>query len=234
MGKFSKDLKTGFGSLIHPGADTKGNYSIGSALRLYYTVAIIPFILFFIFGALLYSTFGVGATNCVYSASSVSNISCGPAQYFTVFNSFIGSMIPSIGIYGAIFVADIFFLLIIPPIAIFIDSLIYQLIGRHFLKAFKADLSKTFSAITFGALPALVLYWLLFIPGLSYIMLPIITVWGFLVTIIALSNQQRINRSEAFVVYLVTLFLILLIAVVIGSVALGALVSQPIYGPVLP
>lgn len=227
-------MKTGFASLIHPGDDTKGNYSIGSALRLYYTVAIIPFILFLVFGSLLYSTYGIGASTCVYSSSQLANISCAPSQYFTIFNSFIGSMIPSIGVYAAVFVADIFFLLIIPPIAMFIDSLIYQLIGGHFLKAFKQDLHKTFTALMFGALPALVLYWLLFIPGLNYIMLPIITVWGFLVAIVALSNQQKITRSEAFVVYLVTLFLVALIAILFASVVLTALVPQLIYGSVLP
>ncbi len=234
MGTFSKDLKTGFGSLIHPGTNTKGSYSMENALRLYYTVAIIPFILFFIFGSLLYSTFGVSTSGCIYPSSSAASISCVPARYFTVFNSFIGSMAHSVGIYAAVFVGDVFFLLIIPPIVIFVDSLIYQLIGRRFLKAFRFNLSKTFSAVTFSSLPALVLYWLLFIPGISYIMLPIMTVWGFVVAIIALANQQKINRSEAFVVYLVTLFVVLLIAIAVGSVALGSLAAQPLYGPVMP
>ena len=231
--RFREDLKKGFGALIHPGKDSQGSYSIGGALRLYYSVSIIPFILFLIVGSVLYGSYAT-ATNCLSASGQIANISCGPARYFTIFDGFIGSLAPLIGVVASVFLADVLFLLIIPPIAMFIDSLIYQLIGKFFLRAFKKDIHSTFTAVMFGALPALVLYWLLFIPAVSYVMLPIITVWGFIVAIIALSNQQKINRTEAFVVYLVTLFLVFLIAIVFSSAILTSFAPQLFYGPVLP
>ncbi len=231
--KFREDLKKGFGAIIHPGKDTQGNYSIGSALRLYYSVSIIPFILFLVVGSLLYGTLAVN-TNCIYSSAQIASLSCAPARYFTVFDGFIGALAPLIGVVASVFLADVLFLLIIPPIAMFIDSLVYQLIGRFFLRAFKRDIHSTFTGVMFGALPALILYWLLFIPGLSYIMLPIITVWGFVIAVIALSNQQKISRSEVFLVYLATLVLVLIIGIIFSSTVLSSLASQPFYGPVFP
>lgn len=232
---FSKDIKNGFGSLIHPGDDTKRNLSIGGALRVYYSVAVIPFILFLIVGSIWYGTYGAGVYNCPAAGTQpVSSINCGPHNYFSIFNGFISSVAPTTGAIGAVFLADIVFLLVIPPIGIFIDSLIYHLIGKSFLKEFKKDWSKTFTGVMYGALPALTFYWLLFIPVVGVIFLGIIAIWGFLNAVIAIANQQRITRLQSFGVYLVTLFILLLIVLIFSSVAIGSMMSEPIYGPVLP
>ena len=229
-------MKNGYGSLIHPGDDTKRDLSIGGTLRVYYTVAIIPFILFLIVGSVWYGTYGAGVYNCpsVTAGQPISSINCGPHNYFSVFNSFISRVAPTTGAIGAVFLADIVFLLVIPPIGIFIDSLIYHLIGRSFLKEFKKGWSKTFTGVMYGALPALTFYWLLFIPVVGVIFLGIMAVWGFVNAVIAIANQQRITRLQSFGVYLVTLFILLLIVLIFSSVAIGSLLSEPIYGPVLP
>ena len=235
---FSQDIKNGFGSLIHPGADTKRELSIGGALRVYYTVAVIPFILFLIVGSIWYSANSVAVYGCPTGVVSTSNpattVSCGPHAYFSVFNSFIRGLAPSTGIIGAVFLADILFLLVTPVIGIFIDSLIYHIIGRSFLKEFKRPWAKTFTGVMYGALPALSFFWLLFIPVIGVVFLGIIAVWGFLNGIIAIANQQRIDRLQAFGVYLVTLFIILLLALIFSSAALTSFLSAPIYGPVVP
>ncbi len=232
---FSQDFKNGFGSLIHPGDDTKKDMSIGHALKLYYTIAIIPFILFLVIGSAYYGTIGAASYACHVSAvNPTTSISCGPHNYFSIFDGFIASAAPSVGVVGAVFLADIVFLLIVPVIGIFIDSLIYHLIGRSFLKEFKRPWDRTFTGVMYGALPALALYWLLFIPIFGYVILAIVTVWGFINGIIAISNQQRIDRLHAFGVYLVTLFIILLIALIFSSAALTSILSAPIYGPVIP
>ncbi len=182
---------------------------------------------------MLYGSYAATATSCLTSGQ-LASIGCGPARYFTVFDGFIGGLAPLIGVVASVFLADVLFLLIIPPIAMFIDSLVYQAVGKFILRAFKKDIHSTFTAVMFGALPALILYWLLFIPVISYVMLPIITVWTFIVAIIALSNQQKINRTEAFVVYLVTLFIVFLIAIVFSSAILTSFAPSLFYGPVLP
>ncbi len=232
---FSRDLKNGFGSLIHPGDDTKKEMSIGHALKVYYTVAVIPFILFLIIGSIYYSTIGAAAYACpVSTVNPTTSISCGPHNYFSIFDGFIANVAPSVGAVGAVFLADVVFLLILPVIGIFIDSLIYHLIGKSFLREFKRPWDRTFTGVMYGALPALALYWLLFIPVFGYVILAIVTVWGFINGIIAISNQQRIDRLHAFGVYLVTLFIILLIALIFSSVALTSILSAPVYGPVIP
>ena len=235
MGFFWKDIKNGFGSLIHPGDDTRKEMSIGGALRLYYSVAVIPFILFLVVGSAWYWTYGASVYSCPAVVSgATAGVGCGLHQYFSVFNSFIRNTVPITGVIGAVLLADVVFLLIVPVIGIFIDSLIYHVIGRSFLREFKRPWERTFTGVTYGALPMLALYWLLFIPVVSLIFLGILAVWGFINGIIAIANQQRITRMHAFGVYLVTLFIILLIVLIFGSVALGSILSAPIYGPVTP
>ncbi len=235
MGFFWKDLKNGYGSLIHPGDDSRKEISIGETLRTYYSVAVIPFILFLVVGSVWYWTYGASVYSCTPAITGVaSGLSCGPHQYFSVFNNFIKGAVPITGVIGAVLLADVVFLLIVPVIGIFIDSLIYHVIGRSFLKEFKRPWNRTFTGVMYGALPMLALYWLLFIPVVSLIFLGILVVWGFINGIIAIANQQRITRLQSFGVYLVTLFIILLIVLVFGSVALGSLASAPVYGPVVP
>ena len=234
---FSKDMWNGLGSLIHPGTETKREMNLWGTLRVYYTVATIPFILFLILGSIWYSTIGSAVYNCpamVTSTNPTTSISCGPHHYFSIFNGFISSVAPSTGAVVAVFLADILFVLVVPVIGIFVDSLIYHLIGKSFLKEFKRPWERTFSGVMYGALPALALYWLLFIPIFGLVILGIVTVWGFLNGIIALANQQRIDRLHAFGVYLVTLFVILLIALIFSSVAITGFLSAPVYGPVVP
>lgn len=170
-------MKSGFGSLIHPGDDTKKEMSIGRALRIYYTVAIIPFILFLIVGSIWYGTYGAAVYNCPVSAGATTGISCGPHTYFSIFNGFIRGLVPTTGPALAVLLTDIVFLLIVPVVGIFINSLIYHLIGRSFLKEFKRPWARTFTGVMYGALPALAFFWLLFIPVLSLVFLGIIVVW---------------------------------------------------------
>jgi len=228
----SRDMKNGFGSLIHPGSETSRNLDVIGALKVYYSVAIIPFILFLIVGMVWFGAYGPTFYNC--SGASASGIACGPARYFSVFGNFVRHIAPVTGGVAAVILADIVFLLVVPPIGIFVDSLIYQLIGKNFLREFKKDWSKTFTGVMYGALPALSLYWLLFIPVFGYVVLAIVAIWGFLNATIAIANQQKITRLQSFGVYLVTLFIILLITLVVGSAAISSLASAPVYGPVLP
>ncbi len=225
-------MKSGFNSLTHPGTGTTKNLNVAETLKVYYTTAIIPFILFLVVGYIWYAFYGTGV-NCYSGYLHSTSIGCGPSQYFSVLGHFISYTAYYIGAPVAVFLAGVLFLLIVPPIGIFIKSIIYHIVGKSFLKEFKKDWSKTFTAVTYGALPLLVLSWMLFIPLVSYIVLALVVVWGFLNSVIALANQQKITRLQSFGVYLVALFIVLLIAVVASGLAIVGL-AAPIYSPVLP
>lgn len=194
-------VRDAYGSLIHPGRNTNVNLSLGGALKLFYKAAIIPFILFVIVGTIVYMS-------GVYSCPSVpANIpvtrSCGLTG-LQLFGGSIGTLAQFTGVPIAAFIVGILVIFLAVPFGILVDSALFHLIGKVFLNTFNNDYEKSFSAVMFGTMPAVVFYWILLVPIAKLVFLPIMVVWQIIVLTIALANQQKITRLQSFAVILST------------------------------
>ncbi len=169
-----EDIKRGYRLLIYPGNETKQAFSLGKALAFYYELTAIPFVLFVILG---------------YIAGSL-----GMATRLVPFYSSLSF----VGLLPALVLAAIFYFWIVEPIGLFINATIYQLVGKNFLKVWNGNYEKTFTAAVFGSLPTVLFYWLVTIPIVNALYIGIMSVWSLIVAVIALANQQKIRRIEAF------------------------------------
>ncbi len=206
---FVDRLKKGFSMLFNPSGDAKGNYSIGKSLKFYYTVAILSAI----FAAIVFSV-------AYFAGASATSI--------TLLMGAHGSLY-----IGLLLIALMLFVFI--PIGIFIDSAIYQLVGRFFLKTFKSTYEKTFAAVAGAITPVTLLFWLLYIPfvGLGFAVL--IGVWEFVLLVITLSVQQRTTRVSVAVTLLVAIAIMAIIAwSLVGTGLLAAYSSGIAIGRTIP
>jgi hypothetical protein len=185
--------------LWKPDKYAKRQLDFGSALKLYYTLAILPFIAYIVFGAIAIA-FG-------YSVHDFGANSAAIAPFYHALASVS---------YLALLWGGIVLFFIALPLGIAIDALIYQLIAKFFLKAWNGDYSKTFAALVFGLFPMLALLWLSVIPVFSTIFIIIAPIWSIVVLVIALSVQQKITRLNALLLLLLKSFLVFLVMALLG------------------
>lgn len=185
---FGDRLRKGFSMLFNPSKDAKGNYSVGKSLKFYYSVAILSAI----FAAVVFS---------------IAHFAGAPPSAIPLAMAF-GTAAPFY--LGLVFIAVLMFVFV--PIGMFIDSAIYHLVGRFFLKTFKHTYEKTFAGVAGALTPVSLLIWLLFIPvaGMGFAVL--IGIWEFVLLVITLSVQQRTNRLVSAVTLLVAIALVAAIA----------------------
>jgi hypothetical protein len=191
------ELRFFWNMLWNPVKCSKRKLDLGGALKLYYTLAILPFIVYIVFG--------------VVAASLGVSAGFGMSSPFHAFRPFVTSLSYFAVIAGAVV---LFFIAI--PLSIAIDALIYQLIGRMFLNVWKGKYEKTFTALMFGILPMLALLWLSFIPFLNAIFIVIAPIWTIIVFTAALSVQQNITKLNAFMTMLIKSLLVVLVLMLLG------------------
>ena len=192
----------GVRSVFHPGKETAAKLDIMGSLKIYYSVAIISIVLTAIIIGIM-SALGI-------SPSSVSPSTSSLFSALPISVSIISIMSAIVGIF------------IIVPILIFIMAIIYQLIGKNFLNAWKDSYEKTFAAAMFGVLPVILFYWAISIPIIGIFLAFIFTIWDFVVLTIALSSQHKIERTKSVIVILVgALFSITLAVLIMMFVAMG-------------
>lgn len=218
---FSSDVKNAYGSLLHPGKNTSRNLDVYSAMKVYYSASILPFILFLIFG-IAFSLYAGGS--CSASAVPIGTpvtAGCGVGG-LSIFGGLISSISPYVGVAIAVFIGGIVFLLVLVPVSILVNAAIYQLVGRRLLMTYARGYGKTFSAIMYSYMPFLLFSWTFFVPVLKIVFLPIVAVWQLVIFIIAAANQQKITRMQSFTTYFATFFIIVLILIfVYASVLIG-------------
>ncbi len=184
--------------MLHPASATQKKMSIGQALGFYYQLAIIPLVISLILGAV------VGAAAAA------------------LFSHFLGSM-AAIGTGAALLFVEAYVLLvflILIPVGIFISAAILHLFGKFLFRQFKATYTETFTSLVYGEAPAVLFFWLALIPIIDFIYI-VIYIWGFVVSIFALSNQQRTSKLSVIGVLVGTVVVVFILAFVIG-VILGA------------
>ncbi len=98
------------------------------------------------------------------------------------------------------------------PLSIFIDAAIYQIVGKHFLNAWKGAYSKTFTAYTFAIMPFLALYWIAQIPILIIPLDMLIAIWSMVILVIAIATQHKIKRTDAAITFITAVAFMFIIA----------------------
>ena len=196
-----EDLRLAYNTLLKPGKSTKKSMTSSAALKLYYKLTLLPFILFVVVGYLTSSAGTDWSSN------------------FMMFSAVLSSIMPA---YSALIVNAIMFFWILIPAGLLIDAFLYQVIGKFFLNVWKGNYSKTLTACVFGSLPLMLFYWIVPVQVIGKIALLVFGAWNFVVLIIAMSNQQNTTRMNALVSIAATgLFVILVLFASLAFSALG-------------
>jgi hypothetical protein len=180
------EIKNQIDVMLHPGSAIKAPMDLKDALVYYYKVAIIPMVLFILFGSIFYNSGSFGMLT----------------KYFGV-----GSTAVTIGL-------GIFIFLVLEPIGMFIDSALYQLFGKYVFKKYKSGYGNTFTGVMYGISTMMLFYWLTVIPVIGSVLLLIIVIWSFVVQIIGLSKLQKISAWTSFGVILGSVIVVLIIAMI--------------------
>jgi hypothetical protein len=198
---FIEEMKEGLNIMLHPGSATKKTVGIGEGFRFYYKMALIPLIVSVIIGIIVAMTVHTPPTP---------QVSTNPfASMFSL------QAVSGIGIIGGSIAA----LLVGVPISMLISAAILQLFGKHLFKVYKNDYEHTFTAYVKGsAVPGTLFYWLSVIPVIGSFLSIIFSVWGLIVAIIALANQQGITRWKSLGVLVAT---VVIVGIIFGLVAVG-------------
>lgn len=195
---YMDDIKFLWNLVWDPEKHTKRSMDFGTAVRLYYKLAVIPFIVYVIFGSLAIAAglgaHKVGTGSLLYSLDHAFST----LSYFSVF-------------WGGIV---LFFIAL--PLGIAIDALIYQLIAKVFLGVWKGNYDKTFVALMYGLFPLLLLLWLSVIPLFNSLFVIIAPIWSIIVIVIALSNQQKVTRLNALITMVLKSILLLVFFALLG------------------
>lgn len=182
-------VKRAFAVVTDPDRETKKAMSIRGALILYYGVAMIPMVLGLIISGLLGGT--------IYTILDIFNNPIAPIL--------AGHTLP------AMLSGTLAYYLVVLPLLILLFSYLVYWMGRKMGSYRPNSYRHTLSAIVYGVLPYLLVSW---IPIIKYAGL----LWGLIVTILAISNLQRTKKANAFITWLLGLFLLVVIVAVVGAI----------------
>jgi len=110
---------------------------------------------------------------------------------------------------GLLVINGILALLVVIPISLFVIAFLYHIFGKLF-RVFSNPYSNTFTATVYGIVPTILFYWLSPVPLGSFVLI-IFEIWAFIVTILAIANQQKTSALKAFAVIITPIVIILLI-----------------------
>lgn len=193
---YMDELKFFWNLVWNPEKYTKRQLNFGSALKLYYTVALLPFIAYIVVGSIMILT----------GASTHSAV-----RLFPGFRAFLGA-----ASYASVILGGIFLFFIILPLSIAIDAFLYQVIAKFFLNVWRGNYEKTFAALVFALFPLLLLMWLDTVPFLNVIFIILAPIWTIVVLVLALSQQQKITRLNALLTMIIKSIIVLLVLVLLG------------------
>lgn len=192
------ELRFFWNMIWKPDKGSKRQLDLGSAIRLYYTLAVIPFIAYAIIGSIVVAL-GVGSASL--GTTSAMGLLSGVITSISYLSVFWGGIV-------------LFFILI--PLGIAIDAAIYQVIAKTFLNAWKGTYDRTFAAMVYGIFPVIMLLWLSLVPLFNSIYIIIAPIWGIIIFVIALSTQQRITRLNALLIVVLKSLLVIAVITLIG------------------
>ncbi|VVB77115.1 Yip1 domain protein [uncultured archaeon] len=203
---FAKDVSRSFRLLLRPSKESSGKMKLVDSLKFYYSASLIPLLLIMVV-AFLRINYG----------PHINFIKLFPMAYSTSVTMGVGAVVVALAL---------LYVWVLVPIGFFIDAAIYQVVGKNFLRLFKGSFENSFSAVTLGSMPMVLLGWLILVPGVNVLAFAVLPVWSLVVLIIALSAQQKITRLQAIGTMVVTAFLafmtvmLLIYGALLGSGAL--------------
>ena len=207
---FTEDVRKSFRMLFSPGKESAARMDVWGALKFYYGASLIPLLLFLVIG---FVTLRLGLLQNAMGAATLPSF---------LLNAGAGALLVGF--------AFVYFWLLV-PIGFFINSAIYQLVGKYFLRIFKGGYERTFTAMVFGSMPLLLLFWLFAVPGISMLAFVVLPVWAFVVEVIALAAQQRITRLQSIGVMAVLVAMVLLVVLLLAYGVLGIFTNaMPLLG----
>ena len=83
---------------------------------------------------------------------------------------------------------------------------------------FKTEYDNTATAFVYSAAPLAVFSWVIVIPLLNIILVPIIAGWGFVILVYALANQEAISKKMATLLIFVTGLIGWIVGLFLGGV----------------
>ncbi|MGC8675934.1 MAG: hypothetical protein ACP5T3_00240 [Candidatus Micrarchaeia archaeon] len=216
---YAEDLRKAWNMLWSPSRESKVNMDVGKALKFYYKIGVLGMIVYFVIGAALIAA---GIT-----ASSYVPLMQGSA--FSAYSSYVS--------FGLLVFSGLVYFLVLIPISIAINSLLYQLVGRYLLRSWAGDYRKTFTAVTFSYMPLILFFWLMLVP-FARILIAIFAFWQIIVLIVALAEQQKTSRTNSFVAILATVILSMIFAMLVVAFLVPSLLpfglNSTAQAPIVP
>lgn len=205
------DLVKAWNILIRPDKNTSKAMNFGTAVKFFYKATIIPFIIVFIIQMLT-----------GFQASALTNAG-----------------LPSM--FGTYFVAISLILgWVLAPIVILLSAAVVHFFGAVLLKKLKRGFWATFGSVTYAYSAGWILNIILtLVEGLgidgvvlgivSLVISLVIILWKIYMYIVALANQHKTTKWDAFLVYLVGVVVIVIIVIVVVAILAGS----GLFGPVI-
>lgn len=128
------------------------------------------------------------------------------------------SAISSTIVLAAIIIGVIVFMLIGNLIAFFVWAVIIHIFGA-ILRQFKRSFDNTLTGVIYGAVPATLFIWTLAIPVWGRLIFALFCIWGFIITIIATANQQKISKWASLGVFVAIAIVAVVLLIIFGYLA---------------
>jgi hypothetical protein len=190
---FVDDLKWAWKVMFHPEAETKVTMDSIAAFIQYYKASFIPVVAVIIVEILL-SGFLAGA---IYNVlSSLLMLVSTHIPFGHVLSAALSGLIGAIALVLLI-LGTIFYAWIAIPFYLFVNSLIYHILGKYIFRVFKNEFDNTASAFVYSATPFAVFAWVIVIPIIGVIASLILGGWEITILVFSLSNQEGITKKTA-------------------------------------
>ncbi len=106
----------------------------------------------------------------------------------------------------------------------FISAAIFHFFGKMVFGLMRKGYKKTYNAAAYSTVPVLLFSWIPLVGGF------VSAIWGIVVAVYAMSNQQKIKRGTALLVVLIPIIIAVAIAFVLALVA-ASFVAGALLGP---
>lgn len=107
----------------------------------------------------------------------------------------------------------------------FINGAVYHFFGKLVFRLMKGEYKKTYNAAAYSDVPGFLFGWIPVVGGL------VAGIWGIIVAVFALSNQQKIPKGRALLVIFIPIIIAVVIAVAVAATVAGWAYSFMGYGP---
>lgn len=116
--------------------------------------------------------------------------------------------------------------LFVAAFAPFVSAAVTQFFGKIVFGLMKKDYKKTYNAYAYAAVPGFLFGW---IPVVGEV---VGGIWGIVVAVYALANQQKIPKGRALLVILIPIFIAVVVFLLI-AIAAASFIAGTLFGPAM-